>query len=78
MPAGPFDSLLVGMGLRLDEIRQELYFTDARATRTEGMLVARLTRAMAYVALPAALEDFGRDSLARPVRRAKHASDRTR
>jgi hypothetical protein len=58
MPAGPFDGLLGQLGARLDEVRQQLYFTEARAQRTEGVLVARYSRAMAYVAVAASLEAF--------------------
>ncbi|HST42257.1 MAG TPA: MAE_28990/MAE_18760 family HEPN-like nuclease [Conexibacter sp.] len=58
MPAGPFDRLLADIGFQLDQIRQQLYYADAQSARAEGVLPARYSRAMAYVALAAALEDF--------------------
>lgn len=58
MAGGPFDTLLGDVGSRLDAIRQQLYYADARATKSEGVLVARLSKSMAYVALAAALEHF--------------------
>jgi hypothetical protein len=58
MATGPFDGLLGQLGSRLDEVRQHLYFTQARAQRSDGVLVARYSRAMAYVMVAASLEAF--------------------
>jgi hypothetical protein len=63
MATGPFDSLLGDLGLRLDETRQQLYFTDARAQQSVGVLMARNAKAMAYVVIAASLEAFVRDAL---------------
>ena len=61
MPTGPFDGLLGQLGSRLDEVRQQLYFTQARAQRSDGVLVARYSRATAYVLVAASLESFVKD-----------------
>src|SRR5829696_3084408 len=58
MAAGPFDILLASVGERLDEVRQQLYYSDAHGSRPGGVQTARFGRAMAYVALAAALEEF--------------------
>jgi len=61
--ASPFDAPLLAAAARLDELRAVLMFHDNLRSHPRSNELARTSRAWAYVAMAAALEDFVRGFL---------------